>query len=115
METIEEVFKGNLPDNLYFDHYALADLYPQFSSQEWRKYLRDNSTFIDAEMAAMVEPAARAAIKRLGSASSSEVQALKSLMETSKIINDAQKQQTKVVMTFIPPTKPKEITQDANE
>jgi selenocysteine lyase/cysteine desulfurase len=117
LTSIDEIFKSRLPDNLYFDHYSLSDLYPEFTAQEWRAYLRDNATFIDSEMAAMVEPAARAAIKRLGNASSSEVQALKSLMETSKLINDAQKQQTKVVLTFIPPTnnQPKETQQHDSE
>jgi hypothetical protein len=102
IEEMDKLFKRNLPDSLYFNHYELADMYG-FGPEEWRKYLRDNSTLIEAEIAAMVEPAARKAINRLGNASRDEVQALKALLEKSKLINDNQKQQTKIVMTFVPP------------
>lgn len=103
--AIDRIFKRKLPNTLYLNHFELAEAYG-YTPQEWRTYLRDNSAFIEAEMAAMIEPAARSAISRLGNATTSEVQALKALLEKSKLINDAQKQQTKIVMTFIPSTEP---------
>lgn len=112
--SMDEVFKKYLPSSMYVDHFKLADMYG-FTPQEWRVYLRDNAQFIESEMAAMVEPAARSAISRLGQATTSEVQALKALLEKSKLINDAQKAQTKVVLTFISPTKPKEVTENAHQ
>lgn len=107
LKQMDEVFRQYLPDSLYEDHYSLCERYG-FSPEAWRQYLRDNQTFIDAELAAIAEPAARKALKRLSTANTQEVAALKTILEKSKIINDAQKQQTKIVLSFIPPTKPKE-------
>jgi hypothetical protein len=108
LAQMDEVFKQHLPDTMYFSHYELTEMYG-FEPQLWRVYLRDNAAFIESEMAAMIEPAARSAINRLGSATTQEVQALKALLEKSKLINDAQKQATKIIMSFIPPTKEKEV------
>lgn len=110
LAQMDEVFKNHLPSSMYLTHYELTEQYG-FEPQLWRTYLRDNAQFIESEMAAMIEPAARQAINRLGTAHTTEVQALKALLEKSKLINDAQKQQTKVVLTFINPTKPKEVKQ----
>jgi hypothetical protein len=68
--------------------------------------------FIDTELAAIAEAEARSALSRLGNASGTEVAAIKALLETSKLINDSQKQNTKIVMTFIPSSKEEE--KDAN-
>lgn len=105
-EQMNELFKRYLPHSLYEDHYTLAEQYG-FTPDAWRVYLRDNQAFIDAELAAIAEPAARKALKRLNNASSAETSALKTLLEKSKLINDAQKQQTKVILVYVPKTQPK--------
>ncbi len=98
----DKLFKQYLPDTLFSTHYELAELYGG-TPIEWRAYLRDNQRFIDSEVAALAEPAARAALNRLSNAASSEVAALKAILEKSKLINESQKQAEKVIITFIPP------------
>jgi hypothetical protein len=102
--TIDEVFHRHLPSTLYESHYELAKNYG-YTPQEWRKYLRDNSMFIETELAAIAEAESRGALSRLGNATGTEVSAIKALLETSKLINDSQRQRTKVVLTFISPTE----------
>lgn len=104
--TIEEVFHRNLPDTLFKSHYDLASEYG-FTPIEWRTFLRDNSMFIETELAAIAEAEARSALSRLGNATGNEVQAIKALLEKSKLINDAQKQNVKIMMNFINPTERK--------
>jgi hypothetical protein len=99
--TIEEKFYNYLPDTLYKSHYTLAQDYGN-TPQEWRKFLRDNNLFIETELASIAEAEARSALSRLGNATGTEVSAIKALLESSKLINDSQKQKTKVVLTFIP-------------
>jgi hypothetical protein len=98
---MEETFNKYLPDTMYMSHYQLAEYYGH-TPQEWRKFLRDNSLFIESELAAIAEAEARAALSKLANASGTEVQALKAILEKSKLINDAQKQNTKVVLTYVP-------------
>jgi hypothetical protein len=102
--TIDEVFHKYLPGTLFESHYELAKNYG-YTPQEWRKYLRDNSMFIETELAAIAEAESRGALSRLGNATGTEVSAIKALLETSKLINDSQRQRTKVVLTFISPTE----------
>jgi hypothetical protein len=99
--TMEETFHRYLPDTLMKSHYDLSREYG-FTPTEWRVFLRDNQLFIETELAAIAEAEARSALSRLGNASGTEVSAIKALLETSKLINDSQKQNTKVVLTFIP-------------
>lgn len=99
--SIDEKFHKYLPNTLYLSHYDLAQSYGH-TPEEWRKYLRDNHLFIESELAAITEAEARAALSRLGNAGGQEVTALKALLDKSKLINDAQRQNVKVVMTFIP-------------
>lgn len=99
--TMEQIFHKNLPHTLYQSHYELSKDYG-FTPQEWRKFLRDNNIFIESELAAIAEAEARSALSRLGNASGQEVTALKAVLEKSKLINDAQRQATKIVLTFIP-------------
>lgn len=103
-QQIDHLFKSNLPDTMYFSHYELSKMYG-FSPTDWRQYLRDNHLFIETELAAIAEAEARAALSRLSNASGAEVAALKTLLEKSKLINDAQRQQTKVMLTFLNPTE----------
>jgi deoxyribodipyrimidine photolyase len=114
--TMEETFHKYLPDTLYQSHYDLAQYYGH-TPQEWRKFLRDNSIFIESELAAIAEAEARAALSRLSNASGQEVSALKTLLEKSKLINDAQRQNVKVVLTYVPDawkeqTETKKITEE---
>jgi hypothetical protein len=102
--TIEELFYKYLPDTLYMSHYTLAETYGHLP-QEWRTFLRDNHLFIETELAAIAEAEARSALARLGNATGQEVTALKAILEKSKLINDAQKQSTKIVLHFIPKNK----------
>lgn len=100
--NLDEIFKSNLPSVLFMDHYTLSE---KFGHQpvEWRQYLKDNEHFITSETAAIAEANSRAALSRLGAgATSQEVTAIKALLEKSKLINDAQKQQQHVMLTFIP-------------
>lgn len=99
--TMDELFHKYLPETLYSSHYELAHKFG-YTPQEWRTYMRDNHMFIETELAAIAEAEARSALSKLGSASGQEVGALKALLDRSKLINDAQRQNTKVVMTFIP-------------
>jgi hypothetical protein len=102
--SMEETFHKYLPSTLYESHYTLAQNYG-YTPQEWRTFLRDNHIFIESELAAIAEAEARSALARLGNATGTEVAALKAILEKSKLINDAQKQQTKIVLSFIPPTE----------
>jgi hypothetical protein len=102
--SMDEIFHNYLPDNLFRSHYELAQMFG-YKPQEWRKYLRENQIFIDSELAAIAEAEARNALSRLGNASSSEVSAFKAILENSQLINNAQKQATKIVITHIPKTE----------
>jgi hypothetical protein len=102
--TIEEIFHKYLPDTMYHDHYTLAQHYG-YTPTEWRTFLRDNHLFIETELAAIAEAEARSALSRLGNATGTEVQALKAILEKSKLINDAQRSNTKILLNFIPKTE----------
>lgn len=103
LPTMEETFHKHLPNTLYMSHYELAKHFGH-TPQEWRTFIRDNHLFIETELAAISEAEARSALARLGNASGTEVAAIKALLEKSKLINDSQRQNTKIVMTFITPT-----------
>jgi hypothetical protein len=111
---MDEIFKNNLPDVLFMDHYTLSNTFGH-TPNEWRQYLKDNEHFITSETAAIAEANARAALSRLGTgASSQEVTAIKALLEKSKLVNDAQKQQQHVLITYMP-TKGQENVQQSNK
>lgn len=114
MLTQDELFRKHLPDTLYMSHYTLASSFPQegYTPEEWRQFLRDNQTFIDSELAAIAESEARAALRKLSNATGTEVQALKAVLEKSKLINEAQRQNTKIVLTHIPKTQRSEATNE---
>jgi hypothetical protein len=99
--TMEEIFQSKLPDSLMMSHYAMAETYG-YSPQEWRKFLKDNQIFIETELAAITEAEARSALARLGTSTGAEVQALKALLEKSALINNAQKQREKIMLTYLP-------------
>lgn len=110
-QSLEQLFKSKLPDNLYLDHYALADIYRQhsYTPEEWRIYLRSQERFIMNEIAAITEANARAALSRLssGQTDSKDVQAIRQLLERSEQINKAaQSTKTFVVTSFDPNPDP---------
>ena len=111
LETMEDIFHKYLPHTLYQSHYELSANYG-YTPTEWRSFIRDKHLFIETELAAIAEAEARSALSRLGNASGTEVAALKAILEKSKLINDAQKQQEKIVMMFIPPIEKKETQND---
>jgi hypothetical protein len=100
--TLDEIFHENLPQSLTMSHYDLA-AFTNRPAQEWRRYLKEQQIFIETELAAITEAEARSALARLGQANGAEVQALKALLEKSALINNAQKQREKVLLTFLPP------------
>lgn len=103
MIDYDQHFKNNLPETLYLSHYELSNMFPNTTPNAWRQYLKDQEHFITSETAAIAEANARSALSKLGSgASSQEVSSIKALLEKSKLINDAQKQQQHVMLTFIP-------------
>lgn len=106
-EEMDKVFRTNLPESLYMSHYELREQFG-FTAEQWRIYQRDNAQFITTEMAALAEPAARRALAKLGnsSVSSQEVSAIKELLAKSKLINEAQHQQERVIVMFVPPCTP---------
>jgi hypothetical protein len=104
--SMDEIFHRYLPGTMYQSHYELSTNYG-YTPSEWRTYLRDNSLFIETELAAIAEAEARSALSRLSNASGQEVAALKAILEKSKLINDAQKQATKIIITHIPKTEDK--------
>jgi hypothetical protein len=115
MEELDTIFKNNLPDVLMMDHYTLSRQFGHLPT-EWRQYLKDNEHFITSETAAIAEANARAALSRLGAgATSQEVTAIKALLEKSKLINDAQKQQQHVLITYMPSKGQQEETKTTEE
>lgn len=110
--TMDAIFHKYLPSTLYLSHYELAQQFGH-TAQEWRTYLRDKHLFIETELAAIAEAEARSALARLGNASGQEVAALKAVLEKSKLINDAQRQSVKVMITYLPQTERR--TNDENQ
>jgi hypothetical protein len=99
--TLDQIFHENLPQSLTMSHYDLA-AFTNRPAQDWRRYLKEQQLFIETELAAITEAEARSALSRLGQANGAEVQALKALLEKSALINNAQKQREKVLLTFLP-------------
>lgn len=105
LDEMKEIFEGNLPDSLYLNHYELAE---QFGSTpaEWKRFLKDNETFITQELTAIAEASARQALSRLSDPNvkvdSSTVSAVKTLLDRSEQLNRQNKDTTKLVMSFLP-------------
>lgn len=107
----EEAFMKNLPDTLYLSHYDLANMYTDWTPDQWRRFLKEKERFIMTEVAAMTESSARLALSRLstGKLTTQEVSAIRQLLERSEQINAADKdQRTFVMLQFDGTEKPKE-------
>lgn len=113
--TQEEMFMQHLPDSLYFNHYELALHFPNFTSEEWRQFLRDHDKFIMKEISAITESEARKALQKLSSAklTAQEVSAIKQLLERSEQINRQSQDTRTFVTTHMPKTTLKPIDEKA--
>ena len=106
---LDEKFRDSLPDNLYLNHYELAEKYIKYSAEDWRKFISKNRPFIETELAAITEAQSRSALEKLssGKVSSADVSALRQLLEKSKIINEKLNAKQSVLISFLPnPAKP---------
>ena len=104
-EKMKETFENHLPETLYLSHYELAEQFDG-TPQMWRDFLKDpeNQRFIESELAAITEAAARAALQKLssGSANSNDIQAIKQLLDKSKLLQEKQNTNQTVILTYIP-------------
>lgn len=99
-ETQEEAFKSYMPDNLYDNHYELHNKYPEWTPEEWRRFLKDNERFILAETTAMADADARKALKAMGSGNlkSAQVSSFRQLLDRSEQLQSQSKDQRTFVM-----------------
>lgn len=100
---IDVMFRSKLPSNFYYNHYELSQIYPNYTPEDWRQYLKLNERFIMNEISAITEASARSALQRLGDGalSSSDIAAIKQLLERSEQINSGSKDaRTFVMMQF---------------
>lgn len=110
-QSQDELFRGDLPDSLYCTHYELHNKHPQFSTEEWRRFLRENERFIMTEVAAITEANARLALASLatGKLTSAQTTAIRQLLERSEQINSQNKdQRTFVILQHAPNFKKRE-------
>lgn len=106
---LDNSFRSELPGNLYLNHYELSDKYPKYTPEDWRNYVNKSRPFIETELAAITEAQSRSALEKLGSGkvSSSDVSALRQLLEKSKIINEKLNAKQSVLISFLPnPAEP---------
>lgn len=101
---IEECFSSSLPDNLYKNHYELAETFPQHTAESWRRYLKENDRFILQEVAAVTEASARQGLQRLASGllKQGDATAITQLLNRSEQINQSVKDKTVYMTTFLP-------------
>lgn len=103
--SLDELFRSKLPDNLHYNHYELAMIYAhrQHTAEDWRQYLKQNERFIMNEITAITEASARSALQKLGTGTllAPDIAAIKQLLERSEQINSTSKDaRTFVVMQF---------------
>lgn len=98
-KEMNRLFHMVLPNSLYQSHYELHQVFPDFTAEQWRRYIRDNDRFIMLEISAIAEADARRALQLLasGKASTQEISAVRQLLERSEQINQA----TKEAKTFV--------------
>lgn len=102
--SILECFQLQLPDNLYRNHYTLAQIYTTYTADEWRNFLKEHEHFIRTETAAIAEAEARSALQKLtrGDAKAADISAIKQLMEKAEELNQRSKDQRTFVVTHMP-------------
>ena len=104
---IADTFLEHMPDSLYLDYYQLQEL-TDIPAHLWEIFLDmpDVQTFIVQKMAKLAEIHARQALQKLSNfkdLSSSDVTALRAMLENSKLISGKANNKPKVVAHFIPP------------
>lgn len=110
--TQDEAFKKMLPDNFYFNHYQLAEIYPDWTPEEWRQYLKLNERFIYNEMAAITDANARQALQKLaeGKLSAQDNTAIRQILDRSEQINSVNQDARTFVMFQFDPTDSLQLT-----
>ncbi|MER2006280.1 MAG: hypothetical protein ABS939_02410 [Psychrobacillus sp.] len=104
LQTMDELFRKLLPESLYLNHYELHDEFPDYSVEDWRRYLKDSDKFILKETAILTEVNARKGLKNLasGDLKQGEATALKQLLDRSEQINTQVKDKTAFVTLMLP-------------
>lgn len=108
-DDIKDKLMQQMKDNPKFLYMTPEELQEktEIATSVWDEFLdqSDVKRMIDRQLAKRAEIAARKALIRLekGSFASQEVQALKNLIDNSKILQQRANQQERIFVTFIPP------------
>lgn len=104
--SMADKFYQKLPESLYMNQYQLQEELGS-THEQWNNFLkiREIDRYIQKEIAGMAEIAARKAISSLqsGGASSSDIQAAKQLLETSKLLKQKTGGVQQIVIMHLPP------------
>lgn len=102
-----EIFEEKMPDSLYMNFYELAEI-TDMDADVWEQFLdlTEVNQFIKAKVAKLAEFEARKALNRLANdqLSSQDVQAVREILNSSKLLQQNLNQKPQVVLTFIPKT-----------
>lgn len=111
MKTQKETFTEGLPLTLQMSHYELHARYPDFSIDEWRRFLQDNDRFITKETALLTEVNARKGLEKLGMGAlgTGEATAISNLLKQSEQLNASAKEKVQMITMFLPDPKDREI------
>lgn len=110
-KTQKECFTEGLPLTLQMTHYDLHSRYPEYSIDEWRRFLQDNDRFITKETALLTEVNARKGLEKLGQGmlGTGEATAISNLLKQSEQLNAAAKEKVQMITMFMPDPKDREI------
>lgn len=102
-----EIFEEKMPDSLYMNFYELSEI-TDMDADVWEQFLdlTEVNQFIKAKVAKLAEFEARKALNRLANdqLSSQDVQAVREILNSSKLLQQNLNQKPQVVLTFIPKT-----------
>lgn len=110
--TQDQAFKAMLPDNFYFNHYQLSEIFPTWSPEEWRQYLKQNERYIYNEMAAITDASARQALQKLsdGKLTAQDNTAIRQILDRSEAINSVNQDARTFVMFQFDPSDSLQLT-----
>jgi hypothetical protein len=98
-------YEKGLPRTLYEDPYELADM-TDIKAYYWKQFLKTPQVIqlIESEIAVIAEVKARGALNRLGGEeiNTSEVAAVKALLEKSKLLQDKMTEHKTIIFHHIP-------------
>jgi hypothetical protein len=98
-------YEKGLPNTLYQDPYELEDI-TGILAYYWKQFLKTPQVMqlIESEIAVIAEVKARSALRRLGGEdiNTSEVAAVKALLEKSKLLQDKMNDQQTIIFHHIP-------------